>query len=328
MSRFDGLGCLQPMRMVSILACLLLATVGCGDEFEALGEDGGTRDSGGATPPVCGGISCAEGQECCLLDFTCFDPTDSSACAVPPDEAGLPGACASNADCAEGEVCQARAADGRGRCGGDVGECVAWPGPEGCVGDTAVCGCDGRTYGSRCEAAEAGVRVAWFRACGTSHFDSMEFRCAGGADTCGEGWFCDGESGRCVEEDPLLACGLDEQCRGGQFCCATVGLCFDVGNEDRCFSAPEGTDFPCVEDADCRAVDPTPPVSGASDDYYCDRPRCAEQGGCRRKTVSVECSGELEPVCGCDGATYTNACWASEAGVSVASAGECPETGA
>lgn len=45
------------------------------------------------------------------------------------------------------------------------------------------------------------------------------------------------------------------------------------------------------------------------------------QGTCTNRPQV--CTLEFNPVCGCDGTTYSNACQADSAGVSVASAGEC-----
>lgn len=46
-------------------------------------------------------------------------------------------------------------------------------------------------------------------------------------------------------------------------------------------------------------------------------------GKCRTKPEI--CTMDYNPVCGCDDRTYSNACAAAAAGVSVASTGECPQ---
>jgi hypothetical protein len=131
-----------------------------------------------------------------------------------------------------------------------IGECccdvpgVCTPRPFGCpdVYDP-VCGCDDITYSNECDAAAAGVSIAYLGECGQA--------CGGIAgEECPEGEYC--------------------RFRDGECCCDQVGVCR--------------------------------PIPGA-------------------------CPNECEPVCGCDGVTYTNACHAAAAEASIDHPGPCFEGG-
>jgi hypothetical protein len=65
-----------------------------------------------------------------------------------------------------------------------------------------------------------------------------------------------------------------------------------------------------------------------ADGEFCDFPvgafcGAADQTGICRVLPEV-CQDIFDPVCGCNDQTFPNACEANAAGVSVASAGECP----
>lgn len=68
----------------------------------------------------------------------------------------------------------------------------------------------------------------------------------------------------------------------------------------------------CQENTDCGGAE------------YCQKSRgdCDGQGG-RCQTRPVRCGLGLAPICGCDGNTYGNSCFAAGGGVNVAHAGTC-----
>lgn len=240
-------------------------------------------------PAVCAGVTCARGEACCFMTGHCFNPVSNPGdCVVPPTMTG-PGVCASNRDCADGEFCRADRGSG---CVGP-GHCVGRESCGFCSGpaeDCSVCGCDGISYPSVQLACQAGVRtVNAIGACGATRPPPVD-----------------------ASVGPVrIPCALSTQCPTGQQCCPNTGVCFDPACPECCRTPPPGTDFPCTTNADCgpRA--------------WCRGGSCGEPGGCVVRRGTGECPGAVQQVCGCDGQTYINECWANGAGTRVASQGAC-----
>ncbi len=93
-----------------------------------------------------------------------------------------------------------------------------------------------------------------------------------------------------------------EPCDGGSCCTTDCRAATDP-------SCPGGET--CTADADCGVG------------TFCSRPagQCEGAGVCQ--STHVFCTAVAEPVCGCDGHTYSSACAAEQHGVNVASPGEC-----
>lgn len=106
-------------------------------------------------------------------------------------------------------------------------------------------------------------------------------------------------------------CAVDSNCGSDQKCCPITGFCYPSSDPDQCRLPPEGTRSPCTSDAQCREYE------------YCFAEGCDGPGGCVPFGDQLECGVTLEPVCGCDGTTYTSAACAASRGVRVAGEGEC-----
>jgi hypothetical protein len=268
---------------------------GSGAAFPGRGG-GNTAGSASLDPPgpvYCGGVECPAPRACCLATSVCFDPaTEPDLCPRPPLGRDDTRPCASNAHCSFGETCVLPPLS---LCQGN-GHCVAIAS---CPGSGyAICGCDGNSYPNVETACRSGANPSYFSYLG------------GGA---GCGTTVDANAG---EGSPRVVtlCGNDAHCRNGERCCALTGACYPESDPGRCQIPPDGTRNPCTADDQCFA--------GLE---FCAGEGCSGPGGCVQMDAQAEdCGARLEPVCGCNGVTYTSVACAYADGVRVASQGTCP----
>lgn len=283
---------------------LFALLVGCGGNAQSTQGTDATGSGGGSTQ---GSVlqrceACASDEACCLTTGRCYAPASEPEACEPPPPPSVPegsggGAgggplepldqkrCSSNAHCEDNELC--RPDNDNSACIAE-GYCVSRDCASQCQGGadciTAVCGCDGVSYESELAACQAGVRVAATAPCGEP--------------VPGPG-------------PVVIGCADDKQCPSGQSCCEISGRCYDTSCKGCCAQPPAGTTAPCERDDQC--------LPG----QYCAGEGCGTAGGCMWIRGGGECSGEIKEVCGCDGNSYTNECWAHAAGTRVAKRSKC-----
>ncbi|NOY90054.1 MAG: hypothetical protein GXP55_02510 [Deltaproteobacteria bacterium] len=154
--------------------------------------------------------------------------------------------------------------------------------------------------------------------CGAADCLAGQLCCAG----CGVGeFFCSepGPAGGCplVGCPPPVRCG-EIECSAGDACCTDCGGAPFCSTEGLCPSTP------CPAPPSCGGYGGTVCDSGHFCDYDPAGGACGALDGsgvCAPRPAT--CTGVLDPVCGCDGADYGNACSANAAGTDVASYGTC-----
>jgi hypothetical protein len=243
------------------------------------------------------------------------DPVVDPNVDLPPDYPPDMPYCTSNAMCGAGQFCEfdPGLCSGAGKCEPrGTGECEEYYAP--------VCGCDGVTYSNDCFRRYAGVSLLHIGEC---------------------------EVGACFPYDPFGVCGPEEFCEGPE------GQCWLDGATGWCQRRPDGCadvwDPVCGCDNVTYGNDCERQIAGvwaayrgecgpscfAGDPYgvcdegeFCEGPEnfCDIMGAAGWCTEPDRSCGYLwDPVCGCDGETYSNDCERQMAGVWLRYRGPCEE---
>lgn len=268
-------------------------------------------------------------QACCLPDGSCIDTTECD-CRRQGGmwhfAAAIPGGLCEHVTC-PGQVCGGIAGiecpEGQ-YCALNDGECccdfqgVCRPIPDACPEYyDPVCGCDGQTYDNRCFAAAAGVSIDHPGPC-------CQQSCGGPLDVvCPDGTYCHTRPGHC---DQIGCC--EPQPIGCPDVWDPVCGCDGQTYSNECDAAAAGTSvrYRGVCQEECTTNEECVEASG-SDNRYCHKAPgdCDGEGTCADRPFV--CPLVYDPVCGCDGNTYSNACFAAAAGMNIAYDGECDPVG-
>ncbi len=238
--------------------------------------------------------------------------------------------------CPEGFVCHYAPS---ALCGESGAEGACFPMPTTCTKDySPVCGCDGRTYVNICVAHSHGVSPRQSGECSSdAALDAVGGSCGPGsaADSCSQGLFCKySEAQYCGEVAGPGVCETKPTVCTKEW--APVCGCDGRNYSNDCVAHSHGASIRhrgLCQDAAKAAVGAVgdkcgaPGHGGCATGLFCKYPANAKCGSTKTpgtcQARPQACTADYDPVCGCNGKTYSNACSAAAAGVSIRREGAC-----
>jgi hypothetical protein len=229
----------------------------------------------------------------------------------------LPAKCPPEQYCSFPITAQCGAADQTGTCATKPDACDLIYSP--------VCGCDGKTYGNDCAAASAGVSVAKTGECAGGPGKTCGARVGA---TCAADEYCNyTPAAMCGRADATGTCAkvFEGACTANfDPVCGCDGLTYGNDCEAARAGAAVDHDGVCATTGEtCGGLIGATCESG----FFCNFPpawACGDGDGTGTCTAIPEvCAAVSDPVCGCDGKPYGNACQANGNGTSVRNKGAC-----